>query len=326
MKKLSIGIPCYNEEKNIELMYQAVTEQMKKVPQYDYEIVFGDNASEDGSEEILRRIASKDNRVKVIFNQANFGPAANGYNIQRSQTGDAFINIPCDFQEPPEMIPEFVSYWEQGFQIVWGQKTKSKENKLKYLLRGLFYKIIRFFSDEPQLEQVTCFGIIDKTVYNVMLPYLLKNKDMSMRFLALKYGFHLKLIPYTQNKRRFGRSSFNFSSYFQYALTALCNTSIKPLRIMTGMGFAVAAVSFLWGIVYFVMKLLMWNRFRAGMIPVIILLAFSSAVQMMCLGLLGEYIGIIMGRVTSMPLVVEKDRLNFEEREVRPDAQDEGVH
>ena len=135
MKKISIGVPCYNEEENIELMYEAITAQMKQLPQYEYEIIFADNDSKDKSQEILRSLAAKDKKVRVVLNQTNFGPERSGVNCFRNASGDAYIGIPCDFQEPPEMIPTFIEEWEQGHDIVWGQKTQSKEGKIKYALR-----------------------------------------------------------------------------------------------------------------------------------------------------------------------------------------------
>ena len=313
MKKISIGIPCYNEEGNVELMYKSITDQMNKLPNYDYEIIFEDNNSSDSTQLILREIAQDDKRVKVIFNQANFGPMRSGTNCMGSITGDAYIAIPCDFQEPPEMIPEFVGYWEKGYDVVWGTKTSSKENKIKFFLRKIYYCIIDFFAEFPQLSQVTGFGIMDKSVLGVLMVTKRQDPSVAVRHLIMEYGFKIKLIPYTQQKRESGKSSYNISSYLSFAISSLCNTSTKPLRMMTILGFITSFISLFFGIVYFVYKLIYWDTFSVGIAPLMIGLFFCSAVQLICVGILGEYIGIILKKITHKPIVVERERLNFEE-------------
>lgn len=312
MKKISIGVPCYNEEENIELMYEAITAQMKQLPQYEYEIIFADNDSKDKSQEILRSLAAKDKKVRVIFNQTNFGPERSGVNCFRNASGDAYIGIPCDFQEPPEMIPTFIEEWEQGHDIVWGQKTQSKEGKIKYALRKLFYKIINTMSDYKQLEQTTGFGLMDRKVIDILLITLMQDPEFNARNLVCEYGFNIKLIPYTQRPRERGKSSYSLGSYFHFAITSLCNTSVKPLHLMTILGMVVGFLSFAAAVFYFVYKLLHWNSFDVGIAPVAIGLFFVSAVQLFCIGILGEYIAVLVRRVTDRPLVIEKEKLNFD--------------
>lgn len=313
MKKISIGIICYNEEENIPLMYEALTEQMMQLPQYDYELIFEDNDSKDHSQEILRRIAEKDRHVKVIFNQTNFGPFRSGTNCMGSVTGDAYISIPCDFQEPPEMIPEFIKYWEEGYDVVWGQKTNSRENMIKFFLRKIYYKIIKFLAEHPQMEQVTGFGIIDRRVLDTVMATKKQDPIISLRHLIPEYGFKTKLIPYTQCARKRGKSSYNVSRYYDFAITSLCNTSIKPLRLMTILGIFTSVISMICGLVYFVYKITHWNSFSAGIAPLVIGLFFCASVQLFCIGILGEYIGIILRKITDKPIVIEKERINFEE-------------
>ena len=278
MKKISICVCCYNEEENIELMYQALTEQMKKVPEYDYEILFEDNDSEDTSAEILRRIAASDKRVKVILNQTNFGPDRSTVNCMRHMTGDAYIGIPCDFQEPPEMIPEFIHEWEKGHDIVWGQKLRSKENPLKRLCRNVFYSIIDLFSEHKQFRHVIGFGITDKKVIDIILQTIVQDPEVNIRYAISEYGFDVKLIPYKQQKRLRGKSSYTFAKYYSFAITSLCNTSIKPLRLMTVFGMLVALLSVLVAFFYLIYKLTHWDTFDAGMAPLIIGMFFFGAV------------------------------------------------
>ncbi len=312
-KKISFCVCCYNEEENIELMYEALTEQMKKVPEYDYEILFEDNDSDDSSPEIFRRIAAKDKRVKVILNQTNFGPDRSTVNCMRHMTGDAYIGIPCDFQEPPEMIPEFIHEWEKGHDIVWGQKLRSKENPIKRVCRNLFYSIIDLFSEHKQYRHVIGFGITDRKVIDIILQTIIQDPEVNIRYAISEYGFDVKLIPYKQQKRLRGKSSYTFAKYYSFAITSLCNTSIKPLRMMTILGFFAAIVSILIAAFYFIYKITHWNTFDAGMAPLVIGMFFVAAVQLFSIGLLGEYVGILIRKVTDKPVVVEKETMNLDD-------------
>ncbi len=313
MKKITLGVPCYNEEANIELMYEALTAQMRKLPEYNYEIIFADNGSSDKSAEIMTEIAKKDKRVKVILNQTNFGPSRSGINLFRNMSGDAYIGLACDFQEPPEMIPQLIEGWENGYDIVWGQKKSSKENPIKYACRSLYYKIIDKFSDYPQLNQVVGFGLMDKRVVDVILITQLHDPEYSTRHLVAEYGFKIKLIPYDQKKRERGKSSYTINSYFDFAITSLCNTSVKPLHIITVLGVLGGMLTFIIGLGYFIYKLLFWNSFNVGIAPVVIGLFFVSSIQLFSIGMIGEYIAVIIRRVTPKPLVIEKEKINFDE-------------
>lgn len=313
MKKISICIPCYNEETNIMDAYDRVTNVMKSLDRYDYEIIFADNASKDNSAEIFYQLADQDKHVKVIFNFRNYGPMRSGKNACFRATGDAIISIPCDMQEPPEMIPEFVKEWEKGNLIVWGQKTKSKENPIKYFLRGVYYKIIQNFSDVPQYEQTTAFGITDRSVYDMVRD--LNEPNMAVRHLVADLGYPVKLIPYTQEQRKKGKSSYNIWRYFDFALNSLVMTSRVPLRLTTIFGVICSLISFLMGMVYLIYKLICWDTFLAGMAPVVIAVFFLGSVQILTIGMVGEYVGSILTKVTKRPLVLERECLNFEEED-----------
>ena len=314
MKKITIGVMCYNEEENVELMYKAITEQMVQMPEYDYEIIFSDNDSKDSTQDIIKKIAQEDKHVKAIFNLINFGTDRSGVNMSSHAKGDAFINIPCDFQEPPEMIPAFIKEWENGADIVWGQKNKSKENPIKYFCRNVFYDIIGAMSEYPQLKQVSGFGLMDKKVLDIIHVTQHQDPEYNARNLVCEYGFNIKLIPYTQQKRLRGKSSYNFSKYFHFAITSLCNSSIKPLHIMTVIGALTGFLSLCVAIFYLVYKLTHWDTFDAGMAPIVIGLFMVSAIQLFCIGILGEYIAVIMKRITKKPLVIEKESINFDEK------------
>lgn len=311
MKKISVCIPCYNEEKNIEDTYEQVSTVLKSLDGYAYEIIFADNASKDNSETILRKLAEKDKHVKVIFNYRNYGPMRSGKNACYRSTGDAVVSLPCDLQEPPKMILEFVKEWEKGNLIVWGQKTKSKENPVKYFLRGIYYKIIKAFSDVPQYEQTDGFGIVDRSVYEMVKS--LNEPDMALRHLIADLGYPVKFIPYTQEKRKKGKSSYNLWRYFDFALTSLIKTSRVPLRLTTIFGVFCSIVSFILGIIYLIYKLICWNTFSPGIAPIIIAVFFLGSVQILTIGMIGEYIGEVLTKITKRPIVLEKESLNFNE-------------
>lgn len=315
MKKISFGICCFNEVDNVRQMYEAITKEIVKFPEYDYDIVFSDNASEDGTQEVLRDIASHDKRVKVIINQINFGIDKSTVNCIKHLDGDAVVCLTCDFQDPPEMIPQFIEKWKEGYDVVWGQKTESDENKVKRACRSIYYDIINSLSEVKQIKQVIGFGLMDRMVVKTILTEMEQDPYVHFRHLVPEYGFKIYLIPYRQRERRYGKSSYNLKRYFSFALTSLCNTSIKPLRMMTVIGMMTAFVSIVVAIFYLVYKLTHWYTFDAGMAPIVIGLFFVAAVQLFCIGILGEYIGILIRRVTKQTLVVEKEKINFEEED-----------
>lgn len=316
MKKISIGVACYNEEGNVENTYNAVIETLKELPNYDYEIIFADNNSTDETQNILRKLAKKNKKVKLIFNSINFGPNRSGINLLYSTTGDVFFSIPADLQEPIDMLPEFIKYWEQGYDIVWGQKTKSNESKIKYVCRNIYYNIIDRFSEYKQLHLATGFGVMDRKVLDVLKETLLQDPEEEIRNLVVECGFRIKLIPYTQNARVWGKSSYSSAKYFSFAITTLCNTSIKPLHLMTIFGFFFGIICILIGIIYFIYKLIHWGSFDLGVAPVIIGLFLCSGIQLFAIGILGEYISILLKKIKARPLVIEKERINFSTEDV----------
>lgn len=311
MKKISILVPCYNESGNVRNMYEAITSVMKKVKNYDYEQLYIDNCSGDNTWEILKDIAAHDKKVKVIENEANFGPGRSGSYGMYQTTGDASICLACDFQDPPELIPRFIKKWEEGYKVVWGRKTGSKENKLMYGIRTIYYKIIKALSSVEQYEQVTGFGLYDKEVVTRM-----KNSGEPspiFRNLVADYGYRIGFVDYYQPERKNGKSSYNFFSYFDTAMQSLINTSKIPLKLAMFIGALISGISFIIALIYLILKLIYWNRFIAGAAPIVIGIFFLGGVQLLFLGIIGEYVGEILTRVTNRPLVVEHERLNFDE-------------
>lgn len=310
MKKISICIPCYNEELNIRNLYnklQEVLEVYKDV--YSFEFVFADNNSSDNSRNILRDLASEDKRVKVIFNTRNFGPVASNRNGILSATGDAIVTIMCDLQEPPELIKNFISIWENGSLVVCGQKKNSEEKGIKKLARRIYYGIIRNVSDIEQYDQVTGFALYDRKVIEDVRRY--NNHNVALRHVLAEIGYPVTLVPFKQEERKAGKSSYNMSRYFDFAITSLVNTSFFPIRLLTTSGLCVAIVSFIIGCVYLIYKLFNWNSFDVGIAPVLILVCFLGSVQLFFLGIIGEYVASIMKKVNDRPAVFEIERINF---------------
>lgn len=310
MKKISICSACFNEEANIEKFYTTVKSIMDELTEYNYEIVFADNASIDSSQKILRKLAEQDKRVKVILNNRNFGALRSGKNCLFRATGDGIITIPCDLQEPPEMIPRFIEEWENGYKVVWGQKTKSQENPVMYFIRGVYYKILQTCSTLPQYRHVTGFGIMDREV--IENTKKMSDNYMGIKTAILEMGYDIKLVEYTQRKRTGGRSSYNFSRYMSLAISNLINSSVLPLRAATFLGLIMSFISFIIGVFYLIYKLMFWNAFSAGTAPIIIGLFFLGSVQLMFIGIVGEYVGQILKKITPVPLVIEKEIINFE--------------
>lgn len=310
MKHISVMTPCYNEEGNIRNIYNAVKEQFDKMPQYTYEHIFIDNYSTDNSRKILRELAAEDSNVKVILNARNFGPNRSGSYGMLQGTGDALICIVCDLQDPPEMIPSFLQKWEEGYKVVLGQKTKSKENPLMFQVRKLYYKIMEKLSETEHLTNVTGYGLFDKEVLD-MIKWM-DDPDPYIRGLVTQLGYKWCLVEYTQQERTPGKSSYNFNRYFDFAITGLTHVSKKPLRIVTLAGLIMSAISFAIAIIYLVFKLVHWYEFDMGTAPILIGVFLLGSVQLACLGVIGEYIGAILTKVTKRPMVVEEERINFD--------------
>ena len=314
MKKVSIMIPCYNEEENIEAITDAVVNQMNKLPQYDYEVVCIDNCSTDNTRPLLRKICEKNKKVKAILNVKNFGQFNSPYYGLMQCTGDCAISICADFQDPVEMIPEFLKHWEEGYQIVYGVKTSSKEGKLMYSLRTLYYKLIKKYSSVEMIEHFTGFGLYDKSFLEVMRN--LKDPTPFIRGIVAELGGKRKAIEYEQPKRRAGKTHNNWYTLYDAAMLSFTSYTKVGLRVATFLGGGTAIFSFLVALIYLILKLFNWNNFDAGQAPILIGMFFLGAVQLIFLGVIGEYILSINQRAMNRPLVVEQERINFEESDI----------
>ena len=310
MKKISVLIPCYNEEENVEPISRAVCGIIEKeLPQYDYELVFIDNDSKDKTREIIRELCAQNKKIKAIFNARNFGQFNSPYYGMLQVTGDCVIEMVADFQDPVELIPQYVHEWENGYKIVIGIKTSSKENRLMYRLRSLYYKTIKKFSDVEQIEHFTGSGLYDRDFIEILRN--LKDPTPFLRGIVAELGYKRKEIPYEQPKRRAGKTHNNFYSLYDAAMLSVTSYTKMGLRIATFAGAILSAVSFIVAIAYLIMKLIWWDRFPAGTAPMLIGLLFIGSVQLIFTGLLGEYVLSVNQRVMNRPLVIEEERINF---------------
>ncbi len=309
-KKVSILIPCYNEEENVGPMSEAIVNLFEtELPQYDYELVFIDNDSHDKTRELLREICAGNPNIKAIFNAKNFGQFNSPYYGILQTTGDCTISMVCDFQDPIDLIPKYLAEWENGYKIVIGIKTSSKESKIMYLLRSIYYKLIKRFSDVEQIEHFTGSGLYDRSFVEVLRE--LKDPKPFMRGIVAELGFKRKEIPYEQPQRRAGKTHNNFYTLYDAAMLSITSYTKIGLRLATFLGGAVGFISILVAIFYLVMKLIMWNDFQAGTAPILIGMCFLGAIQLFFIGFIGEYILSINERVMNRPLVVEEERINF---------------
>lgn len=314
MKKISVLIPCYNEAENVSPISRAVTEILEKeLPQYDYELVFIDNDSTDGTRDIIRGLCADNPRIKAILNARNFGQFNSPYYGMLQVTGDCVIEMVADFQDPVEMIPKYIHEWEKGYKIVIGIKTSSKENRLMYWLRSCYYKTIKKLSDVEQIEHFTGSGLYDREFIEVLRN--LDDPTPFLRGIVAELGYRRKEIPYEQPRRRAGKTHNNFYRLYDAAMLSVTSYTKAGLRLATIFGSICAVVSMLIAMVYLVMKLIWWDRFPAGMAPMLIGMLFLGSVQLFFIGFLGEYIMSINQRVMKRPLVIEEERINFNEEE-----------
>lgn len=310
MKKISLVVPCYNEEGNVPELYPKLTELMATLGRYDYEIIFSDNDSRDNTAQILKDIAAQDKRVKVILNNRNFGHECSLFHAILKTSGDAVIYLAADMQDPLELIPQFIERWENGAMVVWGQKTGSTESKLMYLTRSLYYKIIKALSPIKQYKHVTGFGLYDRRLVEHF--HNLRDPWPMLRNIVPYLGYKPELIQYKQASRKHGKSAHSFLRYFDTALNSLVHTSKVPLKMAIYGGFICSLVSFIASLFYLIYKLVFWDNFDVGIAPVVIAVFFLASVQITVMGFMGEYILNILDRASFREYVIEKETINFD--------------
>ncbi|HYH07579.1 MAG TPA: glycosyltransferase family 2 protein [Thermoanaerobaculia bacterium] len=314
MKLISVVTPCYNEEDNVRELYRQVREVFASLGRYRYEHIFIDNASTDKTVAILKEIASEDRNVKIIVNRRNFGQIRSPHHAFLTARGDAVISLAADLQDPPALIPQFIDFWEKDFKVVLGVKRSTEDSMALGMLRGLYYRLASGMSDVELVRNATGFGLYDQEF--VSLVRALDDPYPYTRGLISEFGFPYATIPYDQPQREHGVTKNNWFTLYDVAMTGITSHSKLPLRLATMTGFALAAICLLIALGYFVYKLLYWNEFPVGIAPIVMGLFFAMAVQLVFLGLMGEYIAVIHTRLLHRPLVVEKERVNFEPQDI----------
>lgn len=316
-KNITVVVPTYNEELNIESIYERVTGVFKEgLPDYTLSLLFIDNASTDNTRVLIRELCEKDSRVQAIFNATNFGFSKSTFYGLSQAEGDCAVLMYADMQDPPEVIPQMVKKWEQGYKIVLGIKAKSKENPIMYAIRGIYYGILEKISETEHIKQYDGFGLYDaafiKTLRSVKdpMPYL--------RGLVSEIGYKHATVEYTQEVRKRGKSTFSFMKYYDVAMLGITSSSKVIMRLATFLGMGLGVLCAVIALVTFIIKLCNWNYFDAGTAAIIVGIFFVGAVQLFFLGFLGEYILNINVRTMNHPIVVEDERLNLE-RKVNPD-------
>ena len=313
MKLISIISPCYNEQENVEQLYQRTRKTLSRFPQYRYEHIFIDNASTDNTVGILRELAAKDENVKIIVNARNFGHIRSPQHAILCAEGDAVAMLLSDLQDPPELIGEMINEWEQGTPVVVGIKNTSEENGLMYMVRSYYYRMVARLTSVSVFEHFTGFGLYDRKVIDILrasfhdpYPYF--------RGMIAEIGLPYKVLYYNQKRRERGITKNNFNTLYDLAMLGITNLSKVPLRLVIFFGFIFALLSVLIGFGYFLAKLIFWNSFNIGLAPLVVGLFFFGSVQLIALGVIGEYVGSIHTIVQNRPLVIEKERINFKEK------------
>ncbi len=309
-KLITIITPCYNEELNVQEVHRRVMAVTAEFPDYRFNHLFIDNASKDGTVAVLRQMAAEDPSVKVIVNARNFGPDRSGMHAFLQAEGDAVGSVAADLQDPPELFAEMIRAWEKGFPIVAAIKDSSDESGLMYRLRTAYYRLVAHLTNVEILEHFTGFGLYDRSVVeqirnNFPDPY------PYFRGMIAELGLPCAKVFYNQKRRERGFTKNNFYSLYDLAMLGITNLSKVPLRLVIGCGFISAAISFLLGVAYLAYKLVFWSRFSVGVAPVVLGLFFLGSVQLIALGIIGEYVGSIHTFVLHRPLVTEKERINF---------------
>ena len=310
MKKISFLIPTFNEEGKVEILSKEIIRNIEILNNYDFEIVFIDNCSSDETRNKIINLCLENKKIKAIFNARNFGQIRSPFYGLTQCSGDAVILICADFQDPPELILDFIKEWENGYKIVIGKKVESQENPIMYFFRTIYYKTIKKIAEVEQIEHFTGFGLYDKKFIEILrklddpMPYL--------RGIVAELGFKRKEIPYKQNKRKSGKTKNNFYSLYDFGMIGITSYSKVVMRLATIFGFFSSGISLLIAVVYLILKLMYWDLFSAGTAPILIGVFFLGSIQLFFIGLLGEYILNINTRVMKRPLVIEEERINFE--------------
>lgn len=309
-KLISIVAPTYNEEENILIFYDRIKVTINAINEYDFEILIIDNASTDKTVSILKKIIDKDKRVKLIVNTRNFGHIRSPYWGIIQSTGAATIYLASDLQDPPELIPTFLKAWENGYKVAFGIKPKNKDHFFMRLARKLYYRFLDYISDVPIVRDATGFGIYDQEVINKIRQ--INDPYPFFRGLVADLGYKIKEISFFQERRSRGLSKNNFFTLYDIGMLGIISHSTVPIRLASLFGFLIGCLSLIFAFIFIILKLIYWNSFPLGISPIIIGMFFMFGIILTFIGILGEYIGSIHTYLQKRPIVVEKERINFD--------------
>src|SRR5579863_752311 len=310
MKSITIVTQCFNEEDNVREVYERVRAVMGAIGRYRYEHIFIDNASRDRTVPILKEIAAADRNVKIIVNARNFGHIRSPMHALCQATGDALIGVVADLQDPPELIPDLLREWEKGTPIVLAVKQSSGENPLMFWIRKRFYRLVSRLSNTETYENFTGFGLYDRRVVDIIKA--LDDPYPYFRGMIAEIGLPHAEVLYHQPARKRGFTKNNLYTLYDMAMLGITNLSRVPLRLVTFTGFACAFCCVLVSLFYLVYKLLYWTRFSVVVASLVIEVFFLISIQLVSIGILGEYVGSVLTQVQHRPYVIERERVNFE--------------
>lgn len=308
MKKISIFFACYNENNNINELYNRIIDVISKIENYTFEIIASDNCSVDGTQEILEELAQNDKRFKIIFNNRNYGAARSSIHGMLETTGDATICLASDLQDPPELIPHFIKEWEKGNKVVWAQKNKTNETLFMKMCRSIYYKLISSFSENDEYKNVTGFGLYDKEVVDLIRKY--SGPFPNIRLMIPEFGYNVSIVPFEQPQRKAGKSSYNFWKYLDTTIDSIVSTSRLPIKFVLYFGLINVFGAFFGVIMYLILSVIL-NYHVMPIVFVIFAIAFFSGVILSFMGIIGEYIYYIQHQIMNYP-VVERKRINFD--------------
>lgn len=314
MKSVCIVIACYNEIGNIAELYNQLTEVTDKLGRYRWEFLVADNCSTDGTDEVLRGLAKHDKRVKVILNQANYGVARSYTNAIYAADSDAIIIMASDLEDPPELINDFVKAWdEEDYKVVLGQYEHRQENFLIRMCRKLYYCITMGLSEYQIEGNLTGFGLMDRSVVDLIKSF--HEPYIHVGNLTAEMKYKIKYITFNKPSRHTGRSSYSFKRYYRTAMENIVMSSQTLLHAASFFGGVLSMGSVIVAIIYLIRKIINWQAFELGMAPLVIGIFLLGGVQLFFIGIVGEYLGNALKRITVRPYVIERERINFDKDE-----------
>lgn len=310
-KTLSIVVPTFNEEDNIEYAYKEITKVLEKIPKYDYEIIFVDNYSTDKSRKIIKTITKKDKKVTAIFMSRNFTSEYSSHAAMRQAIGDILTIVDCDLQDHPEIIPKFIKKWEEGFPVVIGVRNVINDTFVMKFVRKLFYVIFKKMSNIEMPLNAGTFCLLDRKVLDVIIS--LPEKNRFFRGLRSWAGFKTAYVEYERRIRKYGSTKNTLFDYIRDAQRGLLGFSFIPLDLMSTFGFLLTFFSFVLAIGYLFWVIFFGNPINAS-IPIMLSIFVFGGIQMLGISIVGKYIQIVFEEVKGRPSYVIEEILNNHRR------------